>query len=139
MTLQRRTPLPRGAGMRRGGSLPARRATPRRAGDRLEHGMPWAQVLAAITGRCHGRCEGCGQIEALQGHHRQTRRFGPDCPCNVLGLCQACHHEGAHGEPKAARVRGWTISRHTTVPPASLPVMVHDLGTVYLTCDGQYV
>lgn len=145
MTLERRTPLRRTpmtrgqSGLARGGALPARRAEPRRAGDRLEHGQPWAQVLEVLHARSRGACEGCGvRGVPLEGHHRRTRRFGPDCTCNALHLCADCHHVHAHGQPKIARSKGWALSRHGSDDPGLTPAMVHGQGTVFLDCAGGY-
>lgn len=132
----RRTPMTRTQKRRR-----ARVRSERRAAG--EHGYPWPEVRVIIYARCAGRCEGCGiqmTLHTMEGHHRRTRSIGPDCPCNALALCAACHHgDTVHGSPETGRELGRIISRHDRGEPADRVVELHDRGQVYLTCDGQYL
>lgn len=121
--------------------LRSRRAAPRRKDPAFEgHGAPWQQVRAAVYARSRGFCEACGGDVAggFEAHHRLTRRLGPDCPCNVLALCPACHHAGVHGHPERSLEQGRILSRHSTAAPSTVPVLVHGRGWVRLTCDGNY-
>lgn len=143
--IQRKTPLKSAGGLKRGGPLerkappPSRRSEPRRAALRGAHGMDYPEARRIVFGRSGGRCEVCGDpLETFEAHHRLTRRFGPDCPCNLLALCSRCHHDRVHGEPEDARERGRIISRHAVVLPAEHPVEVHRHGLVLLDCSGNF-
>lgn len=115
----------------------AKRATPRRVADRDDHGPGIAEARATTMNRANGWCEACGNAPATDWHHRQTKRYGPDCPCNALALCSTCHHVEVHGQPASARDLGWIVSRHAS-SPGSVPSQVHSLGIVVLTCGGSY-
>lgn len=149
--LERRTPIARGSYLVNG--QPPRRVRERarrkveQKAKRAEldgHGMPWARVRTIILERAGGRCEGCGTpitlFDGLEGHHRRTRRFGPDCPCNALALCGACHHgPTVHDGPELARELGRIISSHDETDPSTIPVVLRDeIGRVLLACDGTY-
>ena len=118
----------------------AKPAAPRRTTGRDGHGPGMDTARAEVMARARGRCEvagpGCTGA-ATDAHHRQTRRYGPDCPCNLLALCSHCHHVNVHGQPEAARDLGWIVSRHATDPGARC-VQVVRLGLVLLTCEGTY-
>lgn len=116
-----------------------KRPTPRRSWLRTDdHNQPWRDVRAAIWARSRGRCEICSRplIAAFEAHHRLTRRFGPDCPCNALALCRDCHHISVHGHPEKARHRGWIVPRTSILAPATVPVRLAGRGWVLLSCDG---
>lgn len=127
----RRTPIGRRTPLRRARG-PARARGPGEAPESAAtgavgpiHGMPWEDVRAAIWRRAGGRCEACGcplELATMHGHHRQTRRVGPDCPGNALALCASCHAD-AHAAPAAARDVGRIVSRHAA-DPCRVPVWV---------------
>lgn len=118
----------------------ARRATPRRSPGRDDHGHTVetgrAETFARARGLCELRGPGCTGT-ATNWHHRQTRRYGPDCPCNTVALCSHCHHVNVHGQPVAARDLGWIVSRHAT-DPGLVPVQLPRLGLVLTPCAGGY-
>lgn len=137
--IQRKTPLKSNGTLRRQAPPRARRSEPRKVALRGDHGMPYAEARMVVYGRSGGRCEVCGcGLETFEAHHRLTRRFGPDCPCNLLALCSTCHHERVHGEPEQARDDGRIISRHAAILPAEHPVLIHRHGLVLLDCDGHF-
>ena len=122
----------------------ARRATPRRSPGRDDHGHTVETGRAETFARARGRCElqgpGC-TVTATDWHHRQTRRYGPDCPCNTVALCSHCHHVNVHGRPEWARETGWIVSRHSANPGA-VPLVLGGSGPargpVLLPCVGGY-
>jgi hypothetical protein len=153
--LQRKTPLTAKKGIARGASqlprgvrtsaprvaLPAMRSKPRRKNrDGDQHGLAWSDVRLVVYARAGGRCEGCGvqlNLANMEGHHRRTRRLGPDCPGNCLCLCRRCHHDEVHAHPEKARGLG-QILRREEQDPCSRPVWTWALGWVVLHCDGTY-
>jgi 5-methylcytosine-specific restriction endonuclease McrA len=104
------------------------------------HGFAWQDVRLVIYARAGGRCELCGKqlgIANMEGHHRRTRRLGPDCPCNAIALCSDCHHgPNVHGGPETARELRLILPRECTDPPAEIPVELHGQRWVLLNCDG---
>lgn len=143
------SPLKRGAGIHPGPwpskSKPIRvkrEGARRRNRDDTGHGMAWADVRLIIYTRAGGRCEVCGKalnIASMEGHHRRTRKIGPDCPCNALALCGSCHHgPTVHGGPKVAMETGRIISRHDDTPPSEIPVRLA-VGQMLLSCGGTYL
>lgn len=120
--------------------LRGKRPTPRRTVGRDDHGPGVEDARAETFARSRGRCEvagpGCTGI-ATDWHHRQTRKLGPDCPCNALAACSHCHHANVHESPAVARDAGWIVSRHAT-DPGAVPVQVPRLGIVLLPCSGGY-
>jgi hypothetical protein len=95
-------------------------------------------VRQVIWERSFGRCELCERaltFDSMQGHHRRTRRVGPDCPCNALALCPSCHHERVHAHPEESRGEGWIVSKfdQPTGKAVQLP-----RGKVVLECDGSW-
>lgn len=120
--------------------MKARRSTPRRTTGRDDHGPGPEQARVEVMARARGVCElngpGCTR-QATDAHHRQTRRYGPDCPCNLLALCSWCHHENVHGQPETARDLGWIVSRHAT-DPGRVPVQLPRVGLILARCDGTW-
>ena len=94
--------------------------------------VAWQQVFTRQRGACW-LCD-----EPMQhAHHRQTRRFGPDCPANLLGLC-AAHHASVHAAGVDSRAAGWIVSRHTDEP--CQVTVVDRFGVEWrLLCDGGRV
>ena len=70
-------------------------------------------------------------------HHRQTRRHGPDCPGNLIGLC-AAHHAMVHANPNTSIVAGWIVSRHAT-DPCRVPLLDANYVEWELTCEGTRI
>lgn len=124
--------------------IKARRDGPRRRRrDDPDHSMPWDEVRLMIYVRASGACELCGRqlnIHNMEGHHRRSRRVGPDCPCNALALCRDCHHgPEVHGNTDGtARELGRIVSKVADVEPVDVPVQLH-VGLVSLTCAGTYL
>jgi hypothetical protein len=122
--------------------IKVRRDAPRRRRrDDPDHSIPWQDVRMIIYVRSGGRCEMCGvglNIANMEGHHRRTRKIGPDCPCNALALCSTCHHREVHESPERARGLGQIVSRHDDRMPADVPVELHGHGDVLLMCDGTF-
>lgn len=91
------------------------------------------------------RCFRCGAPlrdgwPGYSHHHRQTRRFGPDTPDNVIGTCGSgttgCHG-WIHAHPKESRDNGWIVSKYISADQIpSVPVRHWRLGLVLLTADG---
>lgn len=139
----RRKPLARAGALARATAVRARRAAPRRAGERLTHGIPYDALRAALHARSGGLCEICGAYRWTDVSHRQPRTFGSDCPCNAMALCRDCHQRRVHGEPGWAREMGWVISRHARAgqqdAPAYLPTRANKgrSGWYRLGCGGS--
>ena len=143
--IQRRTPLASGGFQRKKGTLqrrtqlPPRRKKARRNG--ASHGISWQDVRAIIFVRAGGRCEVCGKslnIHNMEGHHRRSRRYGPDCPGNAIALCSDCHHgPQVHGSPAAARPLGYIVSSSNTAPCGERVWLPVHGGWVILGCDGM--
>lgn len=138
--IQRKTPINAKKSESRKTQRPPRR-TPARAA-RTPDGHPacesWTLVRKILFNRAGGRCELCGTkitLEAMEGHHRQSRSVGPDCPGNGLGLCASCHHGEVHEQPEWAMLHGWITSRHHR-QPCTQPVYLDRHGWVRLGCDG---
>lgn len=134
--LTARTPLAGGAGPTRRAAPRERRPEPRRRDrDDPGHGLPYREACALVDLRAGGRCERC-QEPGSEHHHRQPRRIGPDCPCNLLLLCGSCHR-AVHATPSAARDLGLIVTavdlRRT---PAEVPVRRREDWWT-LTCDGR--
>lgn len=137
--LTRKTPLRSRSAPKSRRKAPIPPATARRS---AEHGMDYPEARRIVYGRSGGRCEApwCGAPlgDRMEAHHRLTRRFGPDCPCNLLALCSRCHHAEVHEQPERARDHGLIVSRHTAVPPAEVPAVLHRRGPVLLDCHGKF-
>lgn len=114
--------------------MPSKRSKPRRtrSRDHGDMGNSWTVVWV----RQNGQCALCSN-PMQEAHHRQTRRFGPDCPGNLVGLCASCHHQEVHGEPKRALANGWIVSRHAS-DPCDKPIWL-DGRWVRLSCNGVVV
>lgn len=125
MTLERRTPLPRGGPLKRTSSRPKR---PRDTGpSKTTRDIVWA--------RAGGRCELCG--EALAGpvgfsvHHRLPRRMGGsrrpelNTPANLLVVCGS-GTTGCHGRIESLREQAHTegLLLHDGQDPATVPVLI---------------
>ena len=138
--IRRKTPLKAKQGKSQKPQRPPRR-TPARAVRTPDGHAPcesWTAVRKILFDRAGGRCELCGAkitLETMEGHHRQTRSVGPDCPANGLGLCARCHHDEVHARPEIATENGWITSRHHQQPCAH-PVHLDQHGWVRLGCDG---
>lgn len=120
-----------------------RRVKPRRVAGRSDHGTTMADARATVMLRAANLCEvrapGCTTL-AEEAHHRLTRRFGPDCPCNLLAVCTECHRDHITEAPATAREAGWAVSKFTTDPPSQVPVRIFGPGEpVLLTCNGDYL
>lgn len=101
----------------------------------------YAASRVTVLARAGSRCELCGfrlDLASLHAHHRQARSGGRnDCPCNLLGLCLACH-AGVHARPAAAREAGLIVSRYHRGRPGEVAVGLFG-GSVRLACDGTAV
>lgn len=137
-----RKPMPRGkrSPVRQPDETMRRKAARRRKRLGHDHGVTWAEVRLLIFIRCGGRCELCSRsltMDTLEGHHRQTRAVGVDCPGNALALCHDCHHGPlVHAGPARGRELGTIVSRHED-DPCAVPVDLPRRGLVVLGCDGS--
>lgn len=125
MTLERRTPLPRG------GPLKRTAVKPKRARDT----GPSKTTRDIVWARAGGRCELCG--EALAGpvgfsvHHRLPRRMGGsrrpelNTPANLLVVCGS-GTTGCHGRIESRREQAYTegLLLHDGQDPATVPVLI---------------
>lgn len=97
---------------------------------------------AVVMARSSGKCEGCGQIAALEFSHRIARsRGGGWEPSNGLALERKCH-QWAHAHPDLARAAGWHLD--TNAVPAEEPAWLrvwlsHSGGWIRLEDTGLYV
>lgn len=103
LTLSRRTPLKRGAELRR---------TPFRPNRKVSKGEFTPAAKAEMRVRSGGRCEAGTTIcrgHAVLFHHIKRRgQGGKGVASNGLHLCVPCH-TFLHDHPKVAYARGWLI------------------------------
>lgn len=127
MSLPRRTPMPRGNGLRRTSGKPK----PRRPTG------PTTTTREIVWARAGGRCEVCGSpIAGVLGfslHHRHPRRMGGsrrpelNSPANLILLCGS-GTTGCHGRIEANRERAYEdgLLLHDGATPTEVPVMLAD-------------
>jgi hypothetical protein len=145
MSLPRRTPMPRGNGIRRTSAKPK----PRKATG------PTRTTREVVWTRAGGRCELCGgSLAGMLGfsvHHRLPRRMGGssrpelNTPANLILLCGS-GTTGCHGRIEANREQAYAdgLLLHDGADPASEPVMLTNPAVsawpqvVWLTEDGAY-
>lgn len=145
MTLNRRTPLPRGGSLKRTSSRPRR---PRDTG-------PTKTTREIVWTRAGGRCELCGgSLAGMVGfsvHHRLPRRMGGssrpelNTPANLIVLCGS-GTTGCHGRIESNREQAYTdgLLLHDGQDPTSVPVMLTNPTrsawpqVLWLTVDGTY-
>ena len=126
--LQRKTPMPRGSGLRRSsdGTQPGRGwspTKPRRAPATAEE----KRARAVVRARSGGVCEVCGMARASNYQHRKNRsqcaRSELWAPSNGLDVCgtgtTGCHG-GIHGSPRWAYDLGLMVASY--LDPAAAPV-----------------
>lgn len=148
MTLNRRTPLPRG------GPLKRNTARPKRQRDT----GPTKSTKDLVWARAGGRCEVCGgSLAGMRGfsrHHRRPRRMGgsrlpeTNSPANVLLVCgSATSPDGCHQRIESNRTRAYEdgLLLRADQTPTDVPVMLADPNhpsqwprLVWLTDDGTY-
>jgi len=96
-----------------------------------------------IVMRDEGRCAGCGVMGQMNFQHRQARAMGGTSDAavsavtNGMLLCGSgttgCHG-WAESHPELAEDHGWSVPQWAD--PASMPVLVANLGWVRLNADG---
>ncbi|MGW9587468.1 HNH endonuclease [Microbacterium sp. NPDC055455] len=82
-------------------------------------------------------CEGCGEREATELHHRKYRsRGGGHEVSNLIHLCGWGNHTGCHGTAHSAEGHelGWSVNSWSD--PALTPVLWRG-GMAWLTPDGR--
>ncbi len=91
--------------------------------------MSWPhKIRVQVIERSGGVCEGCGDRDAGDIHHRQYKsRGGKDTIQNALLLCgwgnnanQGWCHGTAHNDPEAV-ISGWSVASWDS--PANKPVL----------------
>lgn len=97
-------------------------------------------VVALMSERHGGVCEGCGEASVEHHHHRRLKGMGGDrrpdtqLASNGAGLCRICH-QLAHAYPNVGKLLGWIV------PQQARPVEVRFLRQgrfVYLNDAGFY-
>lgn len=82
-------------------------------------------VRDVVHARSGGRCERCGENQAVQVHHRRPRGMGgssredTNTPANALHLCVACHQHIESNRDEAHSL-GWLVRQHHS--PSVAPV-----------------
>jgi hypothetical protein len=93
---------------------------------------------AAIKKRSGGFCEGCGQREATEYHHRKFKsRGGMGAVANGLHLCGWGNHTGCHGKAHSADPpTGWALKSWDDPLLVSVTLVT---GDYYLNNSGDYL
>lgn len=154
MSLERRTPMPRGEGPKRRTRLepgsPLKRGTglsraprpgipPKPRPARRDTIPP--RVRKTVARRDEWSCVRCGSAKDLQQHHRRIKGFGGDtrphteCPCNIVMLCSRHHSEAHRADRALAEARGLVVPRSALLP-GQVPVVLTGDAVVWLACDG---
>lgn len=136
--LLRRTPLARGK------ALAARSVAAARPVD-TGPSVVLRRLVAERAGYC---CERCGRFlhdgdawtRVHSFHHRLPRgRGGGNTAANLVLVCGS-GVTGCHGQIESQRTAaydtGWLVE--TGIDPAAKPLLIHELGHVFLTADGDY-
>lgn len=89
-------------------------------------------------------CVHCGSPRNLHRHHRRFRSHpGPHrhCACNVVTVCQPCHHWAHEMDRREAEAEGLILSAEVARPWLH-SVLVHgpagDGGQFWPTCAGEW-
>jgi hypothetical protein len=113
---------------------------------------PSLEVVRVVWRRDGESCVVCGVRLSVGGrgwaysiHHRRGRDRRPDSntPQNLILVCGASNVDGCHGrihrDSKTwAGPLGYWLSRVAAVDPLTVPVVLHDGRTVFLTAEGTY-
>ena len=51
----------------------------------------WNRKRLAAFKRAGWKCEVCGKVCRLTGHHKTYERFGSEHPDDILAVCKSCH------------------------------------------------
>ena len=142
--LARKSELRRGAEMKRAAIVRRREFRSRS----VKSTRPPERVRNTVAERAGYCCERCGRqlhdgdawTQTHSFHHRLPRgRGGRNTVSNLVLLCGS-GVTGCHGQVEdqraAAYDSGWLVE--TGLDPATKPVLVHDIGHVLLTEDGDY-
>ena len=91
----RRSPLKRGKGLRRGGTLKPVN-TERQAKRRAKYvaylrSPEWAKIRILILARDKHQCTMCKAKQRLEIHHKRYVRFGAENLDDLTTLCHDCH------------------------------------------------
>ncbi|KAB8186950.1 hypothetical protein FH608_046530 [Nonomuraea phyllanthi] len=142
--LQRKTEMPRGAGLKREANPPAKKSSGQAKTNR---GLD--PLKAQARRRDGDRCVKCG-VHLYGGgnvHHRRNRGLGGSSKANVISnlitLCGTpltlCHGEVTLKPEKCdAFGNGWRLSTNGTSNPATEPVLVEWLGWALPLADGTW-
>lgn len=52
----------------------------------------WQTCKIAVKKRCGGICEGCGNNQIVDVHHKTYRNLGDEFLFELIGLCRECHN-----------------------------------------------
>jgi 5-methylcytosine-specific restriction protein A len=142
--LERKTPMPRGNGLKTGGKA-LERATASKP-KRAKRTGPSKAVMAILAERSGGMCElgivCLGNAPATDPSHRIAKGMGgtkdprSNTASNNLHACRACHNI-VEADPKGAYARGWKI-RHGQADPRMVPVWHWVHGWVLLDDAGGW-
>lgn len=140
----KRTPMKRGAPLKRGGKKGAGKAmrqSPIKPKRRRGGAMPEDVYLKVMVVRAAGRCEaalpGICTGGAEEWHHRQPRDRYNDCVENGAALCSACHRHITDVSPADGFERGLRVSRHLSGSPGEVPMYQFGRRWVLLNPDGS--
>lgn len=112
---------------------PLRRTPKRKRGEKAREDRARTLVYA----RSGGYCECCGEMQASEWHHRQSRAVGGRwVASNGLHLCHSCH-QWITAHPAVSYRKGWMV--RSTDEPQEVPVVLSGPpGAVYLDDDGGF-
>lgn len=154
MSLQRKTPLRRGGPIKRNQKALQRTELVKRRADRQRRRYdtgPSEDTKVLLHSRAKDRCELCGRDLnwfPFSRHHRRPRQMGgSSLPwindiTNLLLVCgTATTPNGCHllieSDREIAYENGWLIPMGQ-YHPTEIPVVLRNVGPVYLTTDGSY-
>ena len=57
----------------------------------------WKHIRQKVMSRAKGMCEGCGETQATQVHHKTYDRIGQEMLFDLVAICERCHNR-IHGK-----------------------------------------